>query len=124
MTDESFDVLFQQVVATFGEDLSRILHGEDEDVAKLSVLVDIISVCLETRSGLALHEGLVLSPVPDIFVLGFLFPKAPSMPDFPAAQKIWTSWLASATPASQKRIGTAICARLQDAILQTSILVR
>ncbi|KAH9988778.1 hypothetical protein BJV74DRAFT_459602 [Russula compacta] len=123
VTDESFDVLFQQVVATFGEDLSRILHGEDEDVAKLSVLVDVIAVCLETRSGLALRESLALSLVPDIFVLGFLFPKARSMPDFPAAQKIWTSWLANATPGLQKRIGAAICARLQDGIFQTSILV-
>lgn len=124
MADESFDIFFQQVVATFGEDLSRILHGEDENVGKLGVLVDVLAVCLETRSKLALEESLALSLVPDIFALAFLLPKALSVSDFPVAQKIWTSWLESAPTSLQKRVGTAICVRLQDAIFHTSILVR
>jgi hypothetical protein len=124
VTDDSFDTLFQQVVATFGEDLSRILHGEDEDVAKLNVLADIIAVCVETRIGLALDESIALSLVPDIFALAFLMPKALSVPDIPVAQKIWTSWLANAPTSLQRQVGAAICARLQDAIFHTSILVR
>lgn len=124
MADESFDTFFQQVVATFGEDLSRILHGEYENVGELGVLVDVLAVCLETRSKLALEESLALSLVPDIFTLAFLLPKALSVPDFPAAQKIWMSWLGSAPTSLQKRVGAAICVRLQDAIFHTSILVR
>jgi hypothetical protein len=124
VTDESFDTFFQQVVATFGEDLSRILHGEDENLAELSVLVDILAVCLETRSKLALEESIALSLIPDIFTLTFLLPKAVSVPEFPAAQKIWTSWLGCAPTSLQKRVGAAICVRLQDAIFHTSILVR
>jgi E3 ubiquitin-protein ligase listerin len=124
VTDESFDTFFQQVVATFGEDLSRILHGEGENVAELSVLVDVLAVCLETRSKLALEESVALSLVPDIFALAFLLPKAVSVPDFPVAQEIWTSWLASAPTSLQKQVGAAICVRLQDAIFHTSILVR
>lgn len=124
MTDESFDTLFQQVVTTFGEDLSRILHGEDEDVAKLNVLIDIIAVCVETRISLTLDESFALSLVPDIFALGFLLPKALSVPDIPVAQKIWTSWLANAPTVLKRQVGAAICARLQDAIFHTSILVR
>ena len=124
MTDDSFNALFQQVVATFGEDLSRILHGEDEDVVKLNVLVDIIAVCVDTRISLALDESFALSLVPDIFALAFLLPKALSVPDIPVAQKIWTSWLANAPMVLQRQVGAAICARLQDAIFHTSILVR
>jgi hypothetical protein len=124
VTDDSFDTLFQQVVATFGEDLSRILHGEDEDVAKLSVLADVIAVCFETRISLALDERFALSLVPDIFTLAFLLPKALSVPDLPVVQKIWTSWLVNAPTVLQKQVGAAICARLQDAIFHTSILVR
>ena len=124
VTDESFDTFFQQVVATFGEDLARILYGEDENVPELSVLVDVLAVCLETRSELALQESLALSLVPDIFALAFLLPKVLSAPEFPVAQKIWTSWLASAPTSLQKRVGVAICARMQDAIFHTSILVR
>jgi len=112
------------VVATFGEDLSRILHGEDGDVAKLNVLVDVIAVCVETRISLALDESFALSLVPDVFVLAFLLPKALSVPDIPVAQKIWTSWLANAPTILQRQVGAAICARLQDAIFHTSILVR
>ncbi|KAF8500410.1 hypothetical protein F5888DRAFT_1682008 [Russula emetica] len=123
VTDNSFDTLFQQVVATFGEDLSRILHGEDEDVAKLNVLVDIIAVCVETRISLALDESFALSLVPDIFALAFLLPKALLVPDIPVAQKIWMSWLANAPTVLQRQVGAAICARLQDAIFHTSILV-
>jgi hypothetical protein len=122
VTDDSFDTLFQQVVAIFGEDLSRILHGEDEDVAKLNVLVDIIAVCVETR--IAFDESFALSLVPDIFTLAFLLPKALSVPDIPVAQKIWTSWLANAPTVLKRQVGAAICARLQDAIFHTSILVR
>lgn len=124
MTDDSFDTLSQQVVTTFGEDLSRILHGEHEDVANLNVLVDIIAVCVETRISLALDESFALSLVPDIFAMAFLLPKALSVPDNPVAQKIWTSWLAIAPTALQRQVGAAICARLQDAIFHTSILVR
>lgn len=124
MTDGSFDTLFQQVVATFGEDLSRVLHGEDEDVSKLNVLVDIIAVCVETGISLALDESVALSLVPDIFALAFLLPKALLVPDIPVAQKIWTSWLANAPTGLQRQVGAAICARLQDAIFHTSILVR
>ena len=124
MTDESFDTFFQQVVATFGEDLSRILHGEDENVGELGVLVDVLAICLETRSKLVLEESLALSLVPDIFTLAFLLPKALSVPDYPVAQIIWTSWLESAPTSLQKRVGAAICVRLQDAIFHTSILVR
>jgi E3 ubiquitin-protein ligase listerin len=124
VTDESFDTLFQQVVSTFGEELSRILHGEDEEAAKLNALVEIIAVCLENRPGLALQESLALSLVPDIFALAFLLPKALSVSGFPVAQKIWTFWLASAPAGLQKQVGVAICARLQDAIFHTSILVR
>jgi len=124
VTDDSFDTLFQQVVATFGEDLSRILHGEDEDVAKLNVLVDVIAVCVETRISLVLEESSALSLLPDIFVLAFLLPKALSLPDIPVAHKIWTSWLANAPTVLQRQLGGAICARLQDAIFHTSILVR
>jgi len=112
------------VVASFGEDLSRILHGEDEDVAKLNVLVEVIAVCVETRISLVLNESFALSLVPDIFALAFLLPKALSVPDIPVAQKIWTSWLANAPAALQRQVGAAICARLQDAIFHTSILVR
>ena len=126
MTDDSFDTLFQQVVATCGEDLSRILHGEDEDVAKLTVLVDVIAVCVETRISLALDESFALSLVPDIFALAFLLPKAKalSVPGLPVVRKIWTKWLANAPTALQRQVGAAICARLQDAIFHTSILVR
>jgi E3 ubiquitin-protein ligase listerin len=124
VTDESFDTLFQQVVATFGEELSRILHGEDEEAAKLNALVEIIAVCLENRPELALQESLALSLVPDIFALAFLLPKVLSVSGFPVAQKIWTSWLASVPEGLQKQAGAAICARLQDAIFHTSILVR
>jgi E3 ubiquitin-protein ligase listerin len=124
VTDDSFDTLFQQVVTTFGEDLSRILHGEDEDVAKLNVLVDIIAVCVETRISLVLDESVALSLVPDIFALAFLLPKALSVPDIPVAQNIWLSWLANAPTGLQRQVGAAICARLQDAIFHTSILVR
>jgi hypothetical protein len=124
VTDDSFDTLFQQVVATFGEDLSRVLHGEDEDVAKLGVLADVIAVCVETRSSLAVDEHFALSLVPDIFTLAFLLPKALSVPDFPVVQKIWTSWLANAPTVLQGQVATAICARLQDAIFHTSILVK
>ena len=124
MTGDSFDALFQQVVATFGEDLSRVLHGEDEDVAKLNVLVDVIAVCVETRISLALDESFALSLVPDIFALAFLLPKALSVPDIPVAHKIWTSWMANAPTVLQRQAGAAICARLQDAIFHTSILVR
>lgn len=124
VTDESFDTLFQQVVGTFGEELSRILHGEDEEAAKLNVLLDIIAVCLGNRPRLALQESLALSLVPDIFALAFLLPKALPVSSFPVAQKIWTSWLASAPVGLQKQVGAAICARLQDAIFHTSILVR
>ncbi|KAH9959432.1 hypothetical protein BC827DRAFT_504162 [Russula dissimulans] len=123
VTDESFNTLFQQVVATFGEDLSRILHGEDEDVDKLDVLVDVIAVCLETRSWPANPDSLVFSLVLDVFALAFLLPRALSVPDIPAAQKIWSSWLASASASLQQDIGAAICARLQDAVFHTSILV-
>ena len=126
MTDDSFDTLFQQVVATFGEDLSRILHGEEEDVARLNVLVHVIAVCVETRISLALDESFALSLVPDIFALAFLLPKANtlSVPDLPVVQKIWTSWLANAPTVLQRQVAAAICARLQDAIFHTSILVR
>jgi hypothetical protein len=124
VTGDSFDTLFQQVVATFGEDLSRVLHGEDEDVAKLNVLVELIAVCVETRISLALEESFALSLVPDIFALAYLLPKALSVPDIPVAQKIWTSWLANAPTGLQRQVGAAICARLQDAIFHTSILVR
>lgn len=124
VTEESFDVFAQAVVTTFGEDLSRILHGEHEDVAKLSVLVDILAACLETRSKLALDDSFALSLIPDIFSLAFLLPNALSVSEFPVAQKIWTSWLASTPISLQKQVGAAICARLQDAIFHTSILVR
>jgi E3 ubiquitin-protein ligase listerin len=124
VTDESFDTLFQQVVATFGEELSRILHGEDEEAAKLNALVDIIAVCLENRPGMALQGSLALSLIPDIFALAFLLPKALPVSGFPVAQSVWTSWLASAPAGLQKQVGAAICARLQDAIFHTSILVR
>ena len=124
MTDDSFDTLFQQVIATFGEDLSRVLHGEDEDIAKLNVLVDVIAVCVETRISLALSENFALSLVPDIFALAFLLPKALSVPDIPVALKIWTSWLANSPTDLRRQVGAAICARLQDAIFHTSILVR
>jgi len=124
VTDDLFDTLPQQVVATFGEDLSRILHGEDEDVAKLNVLVEVIAVCVETRISLVLNESFALSLVPDIFALAFLLPKALSVPDIPVAQKIWTSWLANAPAALQRQVGAAVCTRLQDAIFHTSILVR
>ena len=124
MTDGSFDTLFQQVVATFGEDLSGILHGEDEDVAKMNVLVDIIAICVETRISLALDESFALSLVPDIFALAFLLPKALSVPDIPVAQKIWTSWMANAPAGLQRQVGAAICAILQVSIFLTSILVR
>ena len=124
VTEESFDMFFQDAVTTFGEDLSRILHGEHEDVAKLSVLVDILDVCLETRSKLALDDSFALSLIPDTFSLAFLLPNALSVPEFPVAQKIWTSWLVSAPASLQKEVGAAICARLQDAIFHTSILVR
>jgi hypothetical protein len=124
VTDESFDELFQQVVSTFGEDLSRILYGEDEVVAKLNVLIDVVSVCLETRSRLALEESLALSLVPNIFALAFLLPKACPVPDVPVAHTIWTSWLADAPTSLQKSVGAAICVRLQDAIFHTSIFVR
>jgi len=124
VTDDSFDTLFQQVIATFGEDLSRVLHGEDEDIAKLNVLVDVIAVCVETRISLALNENFALSLVPDIFALTFLLPKALSVPDIPVALKIWTSWLANSPTDLRRQVGAAICARLQDAIFHTSILVR
>ena len=124
MTGDSFDTLFQQVVTTFGEDLSRILHGEDEYVAKLNVLVDIIAICVETRISLALDESFALDLVPDIFALAFLLPKALSVPDIPVAQNIWTSWLANASAVLQRQVGAGTCARLQDAIFHTSILVR
>jgi E3 ubiquitin-protein ligase listerin len=124
VTDESFDTLFQQVVATFGEELSRILHGEEEEAAKSNVLIDIIAVCLENRAGLALQECLALSLVPDIFALAFLLPKTLPVSGFPVAQRIWTSWLASAPASLQKQAGAAICARLQDAIFHTSTIVR
>ncbi|KAI9452266.1 hypothetical protein F5148DRAFT_1331820 [Russula earlei] len=123
VTDESFDRLFQQVVAAFGEDLLRILHGEDEDVAKLVVLAGIIDVCLETRPWLAFHDGIAFSLVPDIFALAFLLPRALSMPEIPVARKIWTSWLAGAPTGLKTQVGAGICARLQDAIFHTSILV-
>ncbi|KAI0273234.1 hypothetical protein BGY98DRAFT_998534 [Russula aff. rugulosa BPL654] len=121
VTDDSFDTLFQQVVATFGEDLSRILHGEDEDVAKLNVLAEIIAVCVETRISLALDESSALSLVPDVFALAFLLPKALSVPEIPVAQKIWTSWLVNAPTDLRRQVGATICARLQDAIFHTSI---
>jgi len=124
VTDESFDTLFQQVVGTFGEDLSRILHGEDEDVDKLDVLVDVIAVCLEIRSWPAIPDSLAFSLVPDVFALAFFLPRVLSVPDIPVAQKIWSSWVASASASLQRHIGAAICARLQDAIFHTSILVR
>lgn len=124
MTEESFGTFFQQVIADFGEDLSRILHGEKENIAELHVLVDVLAVCLETHPELSLHESLALSFVPDVFALAFLLPKALSEPHFLVAQNIWTSWLASAPTSLQKRVGTAICARLQDAIFHTSILIR
>jgi E3 ubiquitin-protein ligase listerin len=124
VTDESFDTLFQQVVATFGEELSRILHGEEEEAATLDVLVDVIAVCLENRPGLALQESFALSLIPDVFALAFLLPKALPVSGFSVAQEIWTSWLASAPAGLQKEVGAAISARLHDAIFHTSILVR
>jgi hypothetical protein len=124
VTEVSFDMFFQDAVTIFGEDLSRILHGEHEEVAKLSVLVDILAVCLEARSRLALNDSFALSLIPDIFALAFLLPNALAVPEFPVAHKIWTSWLARTPTSLQKQVGAAICARLQDAIFHTSILVR
>ncbi|KAI9462830.1 hypothetical protein BJY52DRAFT_1203094 [Lactarius psammicola] len=97
VADKSFDALFQQVIATFGEVLSRILQGEDdEDPVKLAVLIDVIAACLETRPESVLHENLALSLLPDIFVLAFLLPRALPTAVFPVAQKTWASWLESA----------------------------
>ena len=125
VADKSFDALFQQVIATFGEALSRILHREDdEDPAKLGVLIDIVATCLEARPEQALHENLALSLLPDVFALAFLLPKALPAAVFPAAQKTWASWLESVPVGLQEQLGAAICARLQDAIFRTSILVR
>lgn len=113
------------MIATFGEALSRILHREDdEDPAKLGVLIDIVATCLEARPEQALHENLALSLLPDVFALAFLLPKALPAAVFPAAQKTWASWLESVPVGLQEQLGAAICARLQDAIFRTSILVR
>lgn len=127
VAEKSFDALFQQVIVTFGEVLSRILLGEDdEDPAnlKLAVLIDVIAACLETRPERALHENLALSLLPDIFELAFLLPRALPAAVFPVAQKTWASWLESAPVGLQNQLGAAISARLQDAIFHTSILVR
>lgn len=125
VADKSFDTLFQQVIATFGDVLSRVLHGEDdEDPAKLAVLIDVIAACLETRPERALHEDIALSLLPDVFVLAFLLPKALPAAVFPVAQKTWASWLERVPVGLQERLGAAIAARLQDAIFNTSILVR
>ena len=117
--------MFQQVIATFGEVLSRILHGEDdEDPDKLSVLIDVIAACLETRPEQARHEDLTISLLPDVFALAFMLPKALPAAVFPVAQKTWASWLERVPVGLQEQLGAAISARLQDAIFHTSILVR
>ncbi|KAI0305195.1 hypothetical protein B0F90DRAFT_1702407 [Multifurca ochricompacta] len=122
VTDESFDILFQQVIATFGEILSHILHGDEEDTAKLDVLVNVIAVCLENRFELGLQERFALSLLPDVFVVAFLLPKALPVPGISTAEKTWKSWWASAPLGLQRQVWTAICARLQDAIFHTSTL--
>ncbi|KAH9041508.1 hypothetical protein EDB83DRAFT_2409286 [Lactarius deliciosus] len=124
VAEKSFDGLFQQVIVTFGEVLSRILQGDDdEDPVKLAVLIDVIAACLESGPERALHEDLALSLLPDIFALAFLLPKALPAAGFPVAQKTWASWLESAPVGLQKQLGAAISVRLQDAIVHTSILV-
>jgi len=117
--------LFQQVITTFGEVLSYVLHGEDDqDPDKLAVLISVIAACLETRPERALDEKIALSLLPDIFALAFLLPKALPEAVFPVAQKTWASWLESTPEALQKQLGAVLSARLQDGIFDTSILVR
>ncbi|KAI9444100.1 hypothetical protein H4582DRAFT_1919312 [Lactarius indigo] len=124
VAEKSFDGLFQQVIVTFGEVLSRILQGDDdEDPVKLAVLIDVIAACIETGPERALHKDLALSLLPDIFALAFLLPRALPAAIFPVAQKTWASWLESAPMDLQKQLGAAISMRLQDAIVHTSILV-
>ncbi|KAF8268005.1 hypothetical protein EI94DRAFT_1728947 [Lactarius quietus] len=124
VADKSFDALFQQVIVTFGDVLSRIIHGDDdEDPAKLAVLIDVIAACYETRPDRALHENIALPLLPDIFVLAFLLPKAFPAAVFPVAQKTWASSLQNVPVGSRERLGAAISARLQDSIFHTSILV-
>jgi hypothetical protein len=117
--------LFQQVIATFGEVTSSILHGEDdEDPIKLAVLMNVIATCKESLPERALNENLALALLPNLFVLSFLLPKALPAADFPVAQKTWASWLERVPAGIQDKLGTAISARLQDTIFHTSILVR
>ena len=113
------------MIATFGEALSRILHGEDdEDPAKLAVLIDVVATCLEARPEQALNESLTLSLLPDVFTVAFLLPKALPAAIFPVAQKTWASWLERVPVGLQEQLGAVISARLQGAIFHTSILVR
>jgi hypothetical protein len=125
VTDKSFDALFQQVIVTFGDVLSRVLHEEDdEDPFKLAVLIEVIAARLKTQPERALHENLAPSLLPDVFVLAFLLPRASPANVFPVAQKTWESWLERVPAGSREQLDTAISARLQDAIVDTSILVR
>ncbi|KAI0263034.1 hypothetical protein BC834DRAFT_828029 [Gloeopeniophorella convolvens] len=123
VTDQSFDTLLQQVVATFSEVLTSILHGEDgADAATLDVLVQVIAACVESRPAAALDGALAPALLPDVFDAAFLLPQALQTPGAPVAEKLWTSWRVSAPADLQKRVDAAISARLQDAIFHTSIL--
>ncbi|KAH9005649.1 hypothetical protein EDB86DRAFT_3177955 [Lactarius hatsudake] len=122
VAEKSFDGLFQQVIVTFGEVLSRILQGDDdEDPVKLAVLIDVIAACLESGPERALHEDLALSLLPDIFALAFLLPKVLPAAVFPVAQKTWASWLESAPVGLQKQLGAAISTSVSFATYDTHL---
>lgn len=127
VTDDSFEALLEYAISDFGENFESVFSRNEVDLARLDVLLDVLSASFEVRPELSSDESVCSSLLPGLFLFAYLLPKCCDLDGARSvvlAKALWTSWFGRATDGLKNVILEMIMHQLHDAVWDVSTRVR
>ncbi|KAA1476143.1 hypothetical protein DENSPDRAFT_874439 [Dentipellis sp. KUC8613] len=127
VSDESFDTLLELAMSDFSEKFEPIIHGEQDNVARLELPLEIASACFSNGEKMAYEPRRVAPFLQDVCLLALLIPKCVDVVESPAvalARVLLNLWEPE-TEAGEKvvqYVQTLITLWLKDAVTDITLL--
>ncbi|TFY57346.1 hypothetical protein EVG20_g8587, partial [Dentipellis fragilis] len=127
VSDGSFDTLLELAMSDFSENFEPIIHGEQDNVGRLELPLEIASACFSNGEKRAYEPRRVAPFLQDVFLLALLIPKCVDIVESSAvalARVLLTLWEPE-TEAGEKVVGyvqTLITLWLKDAVTDITLL--
>ncbi|KAF5370318.1 hypothetical protein D9758_006910 [Tetrapyrgos nigripes] len=96
LSESGFSSLLQSLASAFSLQIDSALRSNDVSMNSFVVVLDLLEIALVGEVDMGkknVAEGLVLSVIPDVFLLAFLFPKLGEEAGvFVTAKRVWEKW--------------------------------